>query len=283
VFHADGSSAEGPFALCEVQGYVFAAKRRAARLALALGHPNLARRLLKEADTLRTQFERRFWCNDLSTYALALDGFKRPCRVRTSNAGHCLWTGIAEYKHGMKVAKLLVGEEFFNGWGVRTVATTESRFNPMAYHNGSVWPHDNALIAAGMASYGFKEGALKILCGLFDASLFLELHRLPELLCGFSRRPGEGPTPYPVACSPQTWSSVALFLLLQACLGLRIEAPRARLSFSQPVLPPFLDHIEIKHLRIGDAAVDLSLERHATDVGINILRREGRVEVVVTK
>jgi glycogen debranching enzyme len=283
VFHADGSSAEGPIALCEVQGYVFAAKRRAARLALALGHPEQARRLLKEADTLRTQFERRFWCNDLSTYALALDGFKRPCRVRTSNAGHCLWTGIAEYKHGVKLAKLLVGDEFFNGWGVRTVAATETRFNPMAYHNGSVWPHDNALIAAGMASYGFKEGALKILCGLFDASLFLELHRLPELLCGFSRRPGEGPTLYPVACSPQTWSSVALFLLLQACLGLRIEAPRARLSFSQPVLPPFLDHIEIQHLRVGDAVVDLSLERHATDVGINILRREGRVEVVVTK
>jgi glycogen debranching enzyme len=283
VFHADGSSAEGPIALCEVQGYVFAAKRRAARLALVLGHTKQARRLLKEADTLCTQFERSFWCNDLSSYALALDGFKQPCRVRASNAGHCLWTGIAEQKHGLRTAKTLVGEEFFSGWGVRTVAATEARFNPMAYHNGSVWPHDNALIAAGMASYGFKQGALKILGGLFDASLFLELHRLPELWCGFPRRPGEGPTLYPVACSPQTWSSVALFLLLQSCLGLRIEAPRARLSFSQPVLPPFLEHIEIKNLRIGDAAVDLSLERHAKDVGINILRREGRVEIVVTK
>jgi glycogen debranching enzyme len=283
VFHADGSSAEGPIALCEVQGYVFAAKRRAARLALVLGHTKQARRLLKEADTLRTQFERSFWCHDLSSYALALDGFKQPCRVRASNAGHCLWTGIAEQKHGLRTAKTLVGEEFFSGWGVRTVAATEARFNPMAYHNGSVWPHDNALIAAGMASYGFKQGAVKILGGLFDASLFLELHRLPELWCGFPRRPGEGPTLYPVACSPQTWSSVALFLLLQSCLGLRIEAPRARLSFSQPVLPPFLEHIEIKNLRIGDAAVDLSLERHAKDVGINILRREGRVEIVVTK
>ena len=283
VFHADGSSAEGPIALCEVQGYVFAAKRRAAELALALGHTEQARRLLKEADKLRTQFERSFWCNDLSSYALALDGFKQPCRVRASNAGHCLWTGIADQKHGMRTARTLVGKEFFNGWGVRTVAATETRFNPMAYHNGSVWPHDNALIAAGMASYGFKQGALKILCGLFDASLFLELHRLPELWCGFPRRPGEGPTLYPVACCPQTWSSVALFLLLQSCLGLQIDAPRARLSFSQPVLPPFLEHIEIKNLRIGDAAVDLSLERHAKDVGINILRREGRVEVVVTK
>jgi glycogen debranching enzyme len=283
VFHADGSSAEGPIALCEVQGYVFAAKRRAARLALALGHTEQARRLLKEADKLRTQFERSFWCNDLSSYALALDGFKQPCRVRASNAGHCLWTGIADQKHGMRTAKTLVGKEFFNGWGVRTVAATETRFNPMAYHNGSVWPHDNALIAAGMASYGFKQGALKILGGLFDASLFLELHRLPELFCGFPRRPGEGPTLYPVACSPQTWSSVALFLLLQSCLGLRIEAPLARLSFSQPVLPPFLKHIEIKNLKIGDAVVDLSLERHAKDVGINVLRREGRVEIVVTK
>ena len=171
----------------------------------------------------------------------------------------------------------------FNGWGVRTVAASEVRYNPMAYHNGSVWPHDNALIAAGMASYGFKQGALKILSGLFDASQFLELHRLPELICGFSRRPGEGPTPYPVACSPQTWSSVAVFLLLQSCLGLRIDAPHACLTFSQPVLPPFLEHIEIKNLRIGDATVDLSLEGHAKDVGINILRREGRVEIVVTK
>jgi glycogen debranching enzyme len=283
VFHADGRSAEGPIALCEVQGYVFAAKRRAARLALTLGCTEQSRRLLKEADVLRTKFERSFWCNDLSSYALALDGFKRPCRVRTSNAAHCLWTGIADHKHGMRLAKTLMAEEFFSGWGIRTVAATEACFNPMAYHNGSVWPHDNALIAAGMASYGFKKGALKILCGLFDASLFLELHRLPELLCGFSRRPGEGPTLYPVACSPQTWSSVALFLLLQSCLGLRIEAPRARLSFSQPVLPEFLDHIEIANLRIGDATVDLSLTRHAQDVGINILRREGRVEIVVTK
>jgi glycogen debranching enzyme len=183
----------------------------------------------------------------------------------------------------MKTAKTLAGDDFFNGWGVRTVAASEVRYNPMAYHNGSVWPHDNALIAAGMASYGFKQGALKILSGLFDASLVLDLHRMPELLCGFSRRAGEGPTLYPVACNPQTWSSASLFLLLQSCLGMRIEAPRARLSFSQPVLPPFLEYIEIKNLRIGDAAVDLSLERYPKDVGINILHREGKVEVVVTK
>jgi len=283
VFHADGSPAEGPIALCEVQGYVFAAKRQAARLAQSLGYPERARHLLKEADKLRSQFERTFWCYDISSYALALDGSKQPCRVRTSNAGHCLWTGIANIKHGMRIAKTLVGQDFFTGWGVRTVAATEIRYNPMSYHNGSVWPHDTALIAAGLAAYGFKQGTLKLLNGLFDASLFLDLHRLPELLCGFSRRPGGGPTLYPVACSPQTWSSAAVFLLLQSCLGMRIEAPRSRLSFSQPVLPPFLEHIDIKNLRIGDATVDLSLERHDHDVGINVLRREGRVGVVVMK
>ena len=283
VFHADGSSAEGPIALCEVQGYVFAAKRRAAELALTLGHTDQARRLLKEATRLRAQFERSFWCNDLSSYALALDGLKQPCRVKTSNAGHSLWTGIANRQHGMRTAKTLMTEACFNGWGVRTVAATEVCFNPMSYHNGSVWPHDNALIAAGMAAYGFKQGALKILSGLFDSSRFLDLHRLPELLCGFSRRQGEGPTLYPVACSPQTWSSVALFMLLQSCLGLRIDAPLARLSFLQPVLPPFLEHIEIKNLRIGNSVVDLSLERRKQNVGINILRREGRVEIVTTK
>ena len=283
VFHADGRSAEGPIALCEVQGYVFAAKRHASRLAVTLGHAEQARRLLREADTLRIQFERSFWCNDLSSYALALDGLKQPCRVRTSNAGHCLWTGIAELQHGMKTAKTLMGEEFFNGWGIRTVAATETRFNPMAYHNGSVWPHDNALIAAGMAAYGFKQGALKILCSLFDASQFLDRHRMPELLCGFQRRPGEGPTLYPVACSPQTWSSVAVFLLLQSCLGLRIEATRARVSFLQPVLPAFLDRIEMRNLKIGAAEVDLLLERHAKGVDISIMRREGQVGIVATK
>ncbi|BCA56182.1 putative Amylo-alpha-1,6-glucosidase [Nitrospira sp. KM1] len=283
VFHADGRAAEGSIALCEVQGYVYAAKRRAARLALVLGHAEKARGLLRDAERLRAKFEKSFWCQDLSTYALALDGSKQPCRVKTSNAGHCLWTGIADPKHGMRTAKTLAGEAFFTGWGVRTVATSEARYNPMSYHNGSVWPHDTAIVAAGMASYGYKQGAVRMLSGLYDASLFLELKRLPELICGFTRRPGEGPTLYPVACSPQTWSSVAVFLLLQACLGLRIEAPRARVSFSKPTLPSFLEHVEIKNLRVGNASVDLSLELHANDVGINVLHRDGRVGIVVTK
>jgi glycogen debranching enzyme len=283
VFHADGRPAEGPIALCEVQGYVFAAKRRAARLAMALGQPERATPLLKEAERLRNRFERRYWCHDLSSYVLALDRFKQPCRVRTSNAGHCLWTGIADPTHGMSTARTLLGDDFFNGWGVLTVAASEIRYNPMSYHNGSVWPHDTALVAAGMASYGFKQGTLKMLDGLFEATQFLRVYRLPELLCGVSRRPGEGPTLYPVVCSPQPWSSAAVFLLLQSCLGLRIEAPRTRLSFFQPALPPFLEHVEITNLRVGDAVVDLSLERHDKDVAINVVRREGKLGIVAMK
>jgi glycogen debranching enzyme len=284
VFHADGSLAKGPIALCEVQGYVFAAKQRAAELAKVLCHKEQAERLLKDADALRDRFERSFWCEDLSIYALGLDGLKHPCRVRTSNAGHCLWAGIAGQKRGMRTAEALVDHDFFNGWGIRTVASTESRYNPMAYHNGSVWPHDNAMIAAGMASYGFKQGSLRILSGLFDASQSLELHRLPELFCGFPRRSGESPIRYPVACSPQAWSSAAVFLLLQSCLSLHIDAPSTRIVFSRPMLPSFLDSIEIKNLRVGDASLDFRLDRHGEDdVGINVLKRNGCVEIIIRK
>src|SRR5262249_31125702 len=155
------------------------------------------------------RFEKTFWCEDLGTYALALDGAKQLCRVRTSNAGHCLFTGIAAPERAVRVARTLLGPESFSGWGVRTLATTEARYNPMSYHNGSIWPHDNALIALGLSRYGLEEEVLQIMNGLFDASLFLDLHRLPELFCGFVRRPGEGPTLYPVACAPQSWAAAA--------------------------------------------------------------------------
>ena len=153
----------------------------------------------------------------------------------------------------------------------------------MSYHNGSVWPHDNALIAAGMAQYGYRQGAVRILTGLFDASLFLELRRLPELFCGFPRRPGESPTRYPNACAPQAWASAAGFLLLQSCLGLRIDAPGRRLSFVRPVLPPFLQRVQIRNITIGDARVDVTLDRHPEDVGLTVTRRDGNVEIIVVK
>lgn len=283
VFHSDGSLAEGPIAPCEVQGYVYGAKRRAAELASVLGREGRAEKLLRQSQVLQERFEEAFWCEKLSTYALALDGSKRPCRVKTSNAGHCLFAGIADQKHARRTARTLLDEDSFSGWGVRTVAASEVRYNPMSYHNGSVWPHDNALIAYGLARYGFKEMALKILTGIFDSTLFLDLHRLPELFCGFRRRRGEGPTLYPLACAPQSWSIASVFLLLQSCLGLSIDGPKAQVRFSHPVLPEFLQKVQIKNLEVGKASVDLSLERHERDVGINITRKEGRVNVEVVK
>lgn len=281
IFHADGTAAPGPIALCEVQAYVYQAKLTASDLARLLGDADRAAELRLEADGLRERFERVFWCEELGLYAMALDGNGRPCLVRSSNAGHCLLTGIAEPKHALRAAQVLLSPPCFSGWGVRTVATSEARYNPMSYHNGSVWPHDNALIAAGMARYGEKEGALKILTGLFEASLFLELHRLPELFCGFLRRPGESPTLYPTACSPQAWASAASFLILQACLGLEIDAPRQRLTFERPVLPAFLERVEIRNLMIGKTGLDLILTRHLAHVELTVTRRDGDVEIVM--
>jgi glycogen debranching enzyme len=283
IFHGDGALAEGPIALCEVQGYVFAAKQKAAILAEALGRHDLANSLRKQAEDLQTRFEEKFWCEELSTYALALDGKKRPCRVVSSNPGHCLLTGIAIPPHAKRTALTLLAQESYSGWGIRTLASTEVRYNPMSYHNGSVWPHDNALIAAGLARYGLKEGVIRIMSGLFDASLFIDLHRLPELFCGFPRRPGEGPTLYPVACSPQAWSAASVYMLLQASLGLSIDAERSLLCFSYPQLPPFLSEVHIQRLPVGSASVDLALLRHGQDVGINVLRREGQVQIHMVK
>ncbi len=217
IFQADGSLPDGPIALCEVQAYVFAAKRAASNLARILGKNLLAEQVARQAETLRGQFEEIFWCEALSTYALALDGHKNLCRVRASNAGHCLFAGIARPERAARVAATLVSEESFSGWGIRTIASTESRYDPMSYHNGSIWPHDNAIIAAGFARYGLKQEAAMIFRALFDVSTHFELNRMPELFGGFTRQPGVGPAHYPVSCSPQTWSACAVFLLNEAC------------------------------------------------------------------
>jgi glycogen debranching enzyme len=283
VFHSDGSLAEPPIALCEVQGYTYKAKLSAAMLARALGMDPCGSRLEREAATLRERFEAAFWCEDIGTYALALDGRKAPCRVITSNAGQCLYTGIASEDHARRVTETLMKPSSFSGWGIRTVATSEVRYNPMSYHNGSVWPHDNALIAAGFARYGMRSAATKVLSALFDATLSFDLHRPPELFCGFPRRTGESPTLYPVSCSPQTWASGAVFLLLEACLGMEANGAGRTLTFTSPTLPEQVQDMRISRLQVGDAQVDLAFGRHGDDVGINVLRREGNCSVVVQK
>jgi glycogen debranching enzyme len=283
IFHADGRLAEGPIALCEVQGYVYAAKCGAADVAAALGFHQRAADLLKQADELRIRFENAFWCESLGTYCLALDGDKRPCQVRSSNAGHCLFARIASPQQADCVAKTLLHADSFSGWGVRTVAVSESRYNPMSYHNGSVWPHDNALIADGLSKYGKKQEVLRIMNGLYDASRFFDLHRMPELFCGFRRRHGEAPTGYPVACAPQSWAAASVFQLLQACLGLQINAPECKLSCSYSALPAFLKEVEVCNLTVGDASIDLLFTRYAHDVGVTVLRRKGDIEVTLNK
>jgi len=283
VFHADGALAEPPIALCEVQGYAYAAWIGAARLAFTRGDDRRAGEWAQRAERLRIRFEEAFWCEALGTYALALDGRKRPCHVRTSNPGHCLFSGIVSPERARRVSAMLMDDRSFAGWGVRTVAAGEPRYNPMSYHNGSIWPHDNALTAAGLSRYGCIDAAKRILSSMFDLSQAVDLHRLPELICGFHRRGVEYPTLYPVACAPQAWASGAVFLLLQACLGLRIEAMFRRISFTRAALPDNVKWLQLSNLRVGDARVDLLLEQHLHDVGVTVLARDGDVEIVAVK
>ena len=282
VFHADGTLAEPPIALCEVQGYVYAAKLAASRLSAIRGDTRRSSELEKQAAALQENFEEAFWLKDLNLYAVALDGRKRPCRVRSSNAGHCLFAGIARAEHGKAVAHSLFSPDFYSGWGIRTLASGEVRYNPLSYHNGSIWPHDNALIACGLARYGMKALAGKILLALVDASSTLELHRLPELYCGLERRSGEGPTLYPVACSPQAWASAAPFLVVQACLGLNVEGSHGRVVFNRPLLPEGIPQLSIRGLRVGEATVDLLFEREIDTVRVQVLEKQGEIEVVAT-
>ena len=283
IFHADGTLASAPIALVEVQAYVYDARLRAARMAEALGHADRASKLRKQAEDLRCAFEERFWCEEIGTYAIALDGTKQPCRVRSSNPGHALFCGIADEDRGRRVAEQLVGGELFSGWGIRTIGVSEARFNPMAYHNGTVWPHDTGLAAAGFSRYLFDDLVAAPFSGLFEAAVAVENHRMPELFCGFQRRTGEGPTLYPVACSPQAWASGVVFHLIQACLRLAVDAKERRLCIDRASLPPFLTYLRLMNLALPFGSIDLLFEQHLLDVSVTVLRKHGDFEVRVIK
>jgi len=281
VFHSDGRMASPPIALCEVQGYAYAARLAAAELAGAMGDTEAATRWSGQAGALRELFLQRFWSEDLGLYALALDGGKRRCEVASSNAGHALWAGIAAPEHAARIAARLLEPDLFSGWGVRTLGTGEVRYNPMSYHNGSIWPHDNALICEGLARYGQVDAALALLGAAFDSSVEFDDARLPELFCGFPRRAGEGPTRYPVACSPQAWAAGSVFGMLGGCLGLALDARARRIQLRSPRLPVFVDWLRIEGLAVAGARVDLLLQRYKDSVGVEVIRREGEVEVSV--
>ena len=285
IFHADGRPAKGPIALCEVQAYVYGAWEQAAKLADMLHEEKLASGFKQKARQLKLKFNQAFWCEEIATYAIALDGDKLPCEVRSSNAGHTLLTGIAFPEHAQRLVETLFNNKSFSEWGIRTIAASEANYNPMSYHNGAVWPHDNSLIAMGLSRYGFKIEAMQIMTGLFNVANALDLYRLPELFCGFRRRPAQGPTLYPVACIPQAWAATTVFYLLQACFGLEIscggEKPSA--CFYYPHLPDYLEKIEIRNLCIGQSSIDFALQRHEKDVSVYVLHKDGEVEIKVVK
>jgi glycogen debranching enzyme len=247
-----------------------------------LNAPRRAAELESAARQLQERFERAFWLEELGTYALALDGAKRALRVRTSNAGHVLMAGLAAPEHAARLAETLMSPGSFSGWGIRTVAESEARFSPISYHNGSVWPHDNGLIALGLGRYGLQAPLLAILSGLFQAASAFELKRLPELFCGFARRPGTGPTAYPVACAPQAWSTGAAFGALGAALGISFAPQESQIRFARPALPAWLGEVRLSNLRLGDASVDLALRRSRDNVAVSVIRRDGPVEIVLT-
>jgi glycogen debranching enzyme len=231
---------------------------------------------------LQEQFQSAFWCEELGTYALALDGEKRRCQVLSSNPGHCLWSGIAAPEHAQRIVDGLMSPAFFTGWGIRTIAHGEPRYNPMSYHNGSVWPHDNAIAALGMARYARTADAVNLTTAIFDASVHFDLHRLPELFCGFPRRESSaGPTLYPVACSPQAWAAAAPFAMLQACLGLEIVRGGNEVVMHSPRLPPFVDWVRISRAGWPGPTCDLLLQRHARSVGVEVLRKDPQLRVTV--
>jgi glycogen debranching enzyme len=281
VMHASGEAAEPPIAMAEVQGYVYAALRGMAHVAGALGHAETAAVLAARSKQLRERFEEDFWLADESFYALALDGHGRACRVVSSNPGHLLWARLPSESRAQAVAMRLMDGEMFTGWGVRTLSSRAALYNPMSYHNGSVWPHDTAMAAVGMRNYGFVDPFLTLATALFEAVLHFEGLRMPELFCGFPRLPGYGPTRYPVACSPQAWSAGVVFQLLAAMLGLSASAEQNQLTLERPRLPRWLAAVELRGLHVGKSRLTFRAQRGHDGAAVELLSRDGDAELVV--
>jgi glycogen debranching enzyme len=277
----DGRLASGPIALSEVQGYVYRAKLGMATLAAVRGETDLAARLQAEAATLRQRFEAAFWVDDQGFYAIALDGDKRQADAIGSNAGQVLWTGIAEPARARQVADRLLSPELFSGWGIRTYAAGQAGYNPIGYHTGTVWPHDTALVAAGLKRYGLHDEANRLIGSVFEAAQRFPDFRLPELFCGFDRDTSPLPVPYPVACSPQAWAAGAPYLFLQTMLGLQPHAERSELELSRPNLPDWLGKATLTNLRLGEAAVDLLFHRWRGTTSAEVLRKVGDISVTI--
>jgi len=278
---SDGRLATGAVALVEVQGYVFQGRLEMARLARRRGDLEMASRQEAAAESLRLRFEERFWLEEAGTYSVGLDGDGQAVDSVTSNAGHALWSGISSPARSAQVAASLLGPDLFSGWGIRTLSSRMAGYNPISYHIGSVWPHDNAICAAGLWRYGHREEAARVAGALLEATQFFRDARLPELFCGFDRAASPYPVPYPVACSPQAWASGSIFQLLGAMLGLAPDAARHELQLVSPALPRWLPEVRLENLVVGDAVVDLLVRRTDGSTGVEVLRRSGTLDVVV--
>lgn len=275
ILHGDGEIAKTPIALCEVQGYVYEAKYRMASLMRSFGDTRTADKLKKEAADMAKRFEKAFWMPKLGFYAMALDRDKRQTQVISSNPGHLLFTRILPQERAKTVTQRFMQEDMYSGWGWRTMSRDERVFNPMSYHRGSVWPHDNSIIAHGMSLYEFREPANQLFTTLFEAALRFRNYRLPELFCGIQRREYDEPVQYPVSCSPQAWASGAVFLLLTSVLGIRPSAPRREMNIVDPALPAFIDHLSIRNLRVGGSRVGLDFTRRGERTFCNVVDIEG--------
>jgi len=275
IIHRDGEMARPPIALCEVQGYVYEAKYKMASLMRSFGDIRTADRLKRDASDMAKRFEKAFWMPSRNFYAMALDGQKRQCQVIASNPGHLLFTRMLPLERARAITQQFMKPGMFTGWGWRTMCQEERVFNPLSYHRGSVWPHDNSMVAHGMALYEFREPANKVFTTLFQAALNFRDYRLPELFCGIERREFDQPVQYPVSCSPQAWASGAIFLVLMSVLGIRPSAQRKELNIVNPTLPEFLDNLSVRNLRIGASRVGLDFTRRGDRTFCNVVDIEG--------
>jgi glycogen debranching enzyme len=281
VAHVDGKLAEGPIALAEVQSYVYLAKLRLADVFEALGDGDRAAALRAQAASLKVAFNERFWVESEQYFAMALDGDKRPVAAITSNPAHGLYCGVVDPDKAAPLARRLLAPDMFSGWGVRTLSKSAVAYNPMSYHNGSIWPHDNAIIGAGLKRYGFAKATNRLATAMFEMAVTVDDMRLPELFCGFTRRSPNRPVAYPVACSPQAWAAGAPFLLLQAMLGISADAPANTLNVSKPQLPGWLNTVELHDLRVGRSTISIVFQRHGETTGFSLLDKHGDVRVLM--
>ena len=272
-----------PLRVVEIQAYALRAWYELAELAAVTGDAHLRRMAEQYAPLLKEKFESEFWSEELQFYVLALDARNRKCEVKTSNAGHVLFAGVCTPSRAKKVAERLLSRDFFSGWGIRTLSEDEVRYNPMSYHNGSIWPHDNSIIAAGMCAYGMKTHAAKIFRALYDAVNYFDFNSLPELFCGFRRRDGQGPTVYPGACRPQTWAAGSVFMLLGYMMGIHVDASRGEVVFENPYLPDFLNEVMVKDMRVGAGSVDFVMKRYNGDVVVQVVKKTKKLNVIIKK